>query len=244
MTSGAPAAGDHAGHGGAAAGRDEDARERLRRLCAEGLDWRLDPTRLLTAEAPVREAAVLVLFGVLDHVPAHSPGSTAVPVAADLDVLLQRRAGTLGHHAGQVSFPGGRLEPHDAGPREAALREAVEETGLDPAGVEVLGTLPPLAVPVSNHLVTPVPAWWLRPSQVAAVDHAETVDVFRVPVADLLDPANRASVAHSRAGRTVRTPAFEVAGTLVWGFTAIVLSRMFDELGWAQPWDARRLVTP
>ena len=83
----------------------------------------------------------------------------------------------------------------------------------------MLGTLPPLPVPVSNHLVTPVPAWWTRPSQVAAVDHAETVDVFRVPVADLLEPANRASVEHTRWGRTVRTPAFIVDGVLVWGFT-------------------------
>ena len=140
-------------------------------------------------------------------------------VARDLDVLLQRRSRALGHHAGQIAFPGGRLEPSDAGPREAALREAVEEVGLDASGVEVLGTLPPLPVPVSNHLVTPVPAWWTRPSQVAAVDHAETVDVFRVPVADLLEPANRASVEHTRWGRTVRTPAFIVDGVLVWGFT-------------------------
>ena len=106
----------------------------------------------------------------------------------------------------------------------------------------MLGTLSPLPVPVSNHLVTPVPAWWTRPSQVAAVDHAETVDVFRVPVADLLEPANRASVEHTRWGRTVRTPAFTVDGMLVWGFTGIVLARMFDALGWAVPYDVHRTV--
>jgi hypothetical protein len=99
-------------------------------------------------------------------------------------------------------------------------------------------------VPVSNHLVTPVPAWWTRPSQVAAVDHAETVEVFRVPVAELLDPANRASTAHVVGHVTHRAPAFTVDGRLVWGFTAIVLSRMFDELGWAEPWDTRRIVQP
>ncbi|WP_225224566.1 CoA pyrophosphatase [Cellulomonas sp. JH27-2] len=216
-----------------------DARSGLVELCRRGIDWRLDPSRMITLGTASRPAAVLVLFGRLDATPA-TAGAAAVP--ADLDVLLQRRASTLGHHAGQVAFPGGRLEPSDDGPVAAALREATEEVGLDVAGVDVLGTLAPLPVPVSNHLVTPVPAWWARPSQVAAVDHAETVEVFRLPVADLLDPANRASVAHSRSGATVRTPAFVVDGTLVWGFTAIVLSRMFEALGWALPWDTHRLV--
>lgn len=217
------------------------AREELRALCVGGLDWRVDPSRVLPSVADARPAAVLVLFGVLDGTPAHADRPAA---AADLDVLLQRRAATLGHHAGQVSFPGGRTEPTDASPAAAALREAVEETGLDPTGVEVLGTLPPLAVPVSNHLVTPVPAWWTRPSDVVAVDHRETVDVLRVPVADLLDPANRASVAHERAGVRVRTPAFVVGDLVVWGFTGIVLGRMFDTLGWSVPWDDRRTVRP
>ena len=216
-----------------------DARSDLVELCRRGIDWRLDPSRMITLGTASRPAAVLVLFGRLDATPA-TAGAAAVP--ADLDVLLQRRASTLGHHAGQVAFPGGRLEPSDDGPVAAALREATEEVGLDVAGVDVLGTLAPLPVPVSNHLVTPVPAWWARPSQVAAVDHAETVEVFRLPVADLIDPANRASVAHTRSGATVRTPAFVVDGTLVWGFTAIVLSRMFESLGWALPWDTHRLV--
>ncbi len=215
------------------------ARAELLELCARGLDWRVDPSRTASAASSARPAAVLVLFGALDGMPAQDDSPA---VARDLDVLLQRRSGSLGHHAGQIAFPGGRLEPSDAGPREAALREAVEEVGLDPAGVEVLGTLPPMAVPVSNHSVTPVPAWWTHPSEVAAVDHAETVDVFRVPVADLLDPANRASVEHTRSGRTVRTPAFTVGGVLVWGFTGIVLARMFDALGWAVPYDVRRTV--
>ncbi|KQR16333.1 CoA pyrophosphatase [Cellulomonas sp. Leaf334] len=215
------------------------ARAELLDLCARGLDWRVDPARVLEDPSTARPAAVLVLFGVLDATPSRTDDPV---VARDLDVLLQRRSRTLGHHAGQIAFPGGRLEPVDAGPREAALREAVEEVGLEASGVEVLGTLPSMPVPVSNHLVTPVPAWWTRPSQVAAVDHAETVDVFRIPVADLLEPANRASVEHTRWGRTVRTPAFTVGGVLVWGFTGIVLARMFDALGWAVPYDVHRVV--
>ena len=215
-------------------------------LCERGLDWHTGASRVLPATGTARQAAVLVLFGVLDTVPAQahltSTGRGRFP--RDLDVLLLRRAATLGSHPGQIAFPGGRLEPADSGPVAAALREAVEETGLDPDGLEPLGTLPPMPVPVSNHLVTPVPAWWTRPSEVAAVDHAETVEVFRVPVADLLDPANRANTEHVVAGTTHRAPAFSVGGRLVWGFTAIVLSRMFDELGWAESWDHSRVLRP
>ena len=220
-----------------------DPRAELAALCERGLDWGTGRSRDLPDRSSARQAAVLVLFGVLDAVPADaSVGSDRVP--RDLDVLLLRRASTLGSHPGQIAFPGGRLEASDAGPVAAALREAVEETGLDVAGLEPLGTLPAMPVPVSNHLVTPVPAWWTRPSQVAAMDHAETVDVFRVPVADLLDPANRANTVHTVGGTDYRAPAFTVGDRLVWGFTAIVLSRMFDELGWAEPWDHGRIVTP
>ncbi|TFC44403.1 CoA pyrophosphatase [Cryobacterium sp. TmT2-59] len=221
-------------------------------LCERGLDWRTDLSRVLPDSSRARHAAVLVLFGVLDSAPASAPasGPARTPgqgnghVGRDLDVLLLRRAATLGSHPGQIAFPGGRLEAADAGPIAAALREAVEETGLDPHGLEPLGTLPALAVPVSNHLVTPVPAWWTRPSQVAAIDHDETVDVFRMPVADLLDPANRVSTTHTYGNRSYRAPAFTVDGKLVWGFTAIVLSRMFEELRWATPWDRDRVVEP
>ena len=199
---------------------------------------------MLLDYARARRAAVLVLFGVLDCLPARSStASAAGPVAHDLDVLLQRRAATMGHHPGQISFPGGGADASDSDPAATALREAVEETGLDPTGVEILGMLPELPLPVSNNLVTPVAAWWTRTSQAAAVDHRESVDVFRVPVADLLDPANRASVALEWRGRTVSTPAFTLDGALVWGFTAIVLSRMFDELHWAVPWDTNRRVS-
>jgi 8-oxo-dGTP pyrophosphatase MutT (NUDIX family) len=222
----------------------DDARADLAALCARGLDWGLGRSRDLPDLTRARHAAVLVLFGVLDAVPALVAGSGAAPVPRDLDVLLLRRASTLGSHPGQIAFPGGRLEASDAGPVAAALREAVEETGLDVAGLEPLGTLPAMPVPVSNHLVTPVPAWWTRPSQVAAMDHAETVDVFRVPVAELLDPANRANTVHTVGGTDYRAPAFTVGDRLVWGFTAIVLARMFDELGWAGPWDHDRIVQP
>lgn len=215
-----------------------DPRAELAALCERGLEWRTGGIRALADTGQARPAAVLVLFGVLDAVPAHSSG----PVARDLDVLLLRRAATLGSHPGQIAFPGGRVEASDPGPIDAAVREAVEETGVDPEGIDALGMLPPMPVPVSNHLVTPVPAWWTRPSEVAAVDHGESVEVFRMPVADLLEPANRANTEHVFDGITYRSPAFTVDGRLVWGFTALVLSRMFDELGWSERWDGGRIV--
>lgn len=212
-------------------------REQLDSLCTRDVDWQRG-----FPPAPnddVRPAAVLILFGVLDDAPARDDSGH---VPADLDVLLQRRSATLRSHPGQISFPGGRLEPQDEDAVAAAVREAREETGLDPAGVDVIGTLPNVPLPVSNHTVTPVLGWWQHPSRVAAVDHAETVDVFRVPVADLLDPANRVTSVRRYGRRTFRAPAFTLAqsDTLLWGFTAMVLSRLFDELDWTEPWDTAR----
>lgn len=189
----------------------------------------------------VRRSAVLVLFGVLDDVPADHP-SALVP--ADLDVLLTRRSPGLSHHPGQVSFPGGGIDPGDAGPVAAALREAQEETGLDPAGVEVIGELPTVPLVVSGNRVTPVLGWWRTPSPVWAVDPLEATDVFRVPVADLVDPERRRTAVLDRGGVRHAGPAFEVSGHLVWGFTAYLLSGILDALGWAEPWDRSRTVRP
>jgi 8-oxo-dGTP pyrophosphatase MutT (NUDIX family) len=166
-----------------------------------------------------RHSAVLMLFGEGDQGP---------------DVLLTERAATLRSHAGQVSFPGGRQDPDDAGPAAAALREAHEETGLDPAGVVVTGVLPAVYLPPSDYAVTPVLAWWARPSAVGVVDPAEVARVVRVPVARLLEPANRFRVRHPSGWVGV---GFEVDGVLVWGFTAGLLDRVFALAGWEQPWD-------
>ncbi|MDT3441758.1 MULTISPECIES: CoA pyrophosphatase [unclassified Pseudofrankia] len=167
-----------------------------------------------------RPAAVLILFGRGEHGP---------------DVLLLERAADLRKHAGQPAFPGGGADPADGSAIHTALREAREEVGLDPEGVEILGAAPRLYLPHSNYLVTPVLAWWRVPCPVYPVDPGETSAVARVPVADLVDPANRVRLRHPRTGQP--SPAFRVAGmTTVWGFTAGILDALLRLGGLERSW--------
>jgi 8-oxo-dGTP pyrophosphatase MutT (NUDIX family) len=150
------------------------------------------------------------------------------------DVLIVQRALTLRNHAGQPAFPGGASEPSDVDPVATALREANEEVGLDPASTTIVATLPRLWIPVSGFIVTPVLAWWHAPHPVTVVDPAEVADVRRIPVRELVDPANRVVARHPSG---FMGPAFEVQGLLVWGFTAGVLTTLLDLGGWTVPWD-------
>jgi 8-oxo-dGTP pyrophosphatase MutT (NUDIX family) len=170
-----------------------------------------------------RPAAVLVLFGEGPYGP---------------DLLLIERAATLNQHAGQPAFPGGGIDPEDDGPVDAALREAAEETGLDPDGVDVLAVLPEVHVTRSGYRVTPVAGWWREPSEVSANDPGEVAAVARVPISELVDPANRLRV---RTPRGFLSPAFRVRGMLVWGFTAGLLDQFLRIGGWARPWDPNRI---
>jgi 8-oxo-dGTP pyrophosphatase MutT (NUDIX family) len=181
-----------------------------------------DLTRFVAPEdSEPRRGAVLMLFG------------------SQRDLLLTERAHTMRSHPGQVSFPGGSIDPGETA-REAALREAEEETGLVSAGVEVFGELPELWLPPSNFAVVPVLGWWAEESPVGVVDPGEVHAVYRVPLADLLDPQHRVSVRHPSGWVG---PGFLVGpdhDIVLWGFTAGIISRLLDFLGWTLPWDEHR----
>jgi 8-oxo-dGTP pyrophosphatase MutT (NUDIX family) len=190
----------------------------LRALAAAARTMEISPL-LVPPPAVGRPSAVLVLFG-------DGPGGP--------DLLFIQRSEGLRLHAGQPAFPGGAIDAGDGGPVGAALREAVEEVGLDPGGVDVVGTLPEVFIPRTGFRVVPVLAWWRRPSAVAPVDVAEVAAVERVSVAELADPATRLMV-RVPDGRT--TPAFRVRGMLIWGFTAALVDRLLALGGWEKPWD-------
>lgn len=199
-----------------------DFPEWLRGLVAEAPRTPVPPLLRPPANG-ARAAAVLILFGA-------GPGGP--------DLLLLQRADTLRNHAGQPAFPGGGIDPEDGGPAAAALREAAEETGLDPGGVAVLAHMPELYVRHSGYRVTPVIAWWREPSAVAAGDPREVASVARVPLSELTDPANRLRV---RAPSGHLGPAFRVRDMLVWGFTGGLLHTVLEIGGWSRPWDHDRV---
>jgi 8-oxo-dGTP pyrophosphatase MutT (NUDIX family) len=186
--------------------------------------------QVATAALRPRQAAVLVLFGGSAVADPDTPGG----LPTDADVLLTQRAATLRQHSGQVAFPGGGVESGDDGPIATALREAREETGLDPVGVEPIAVLPKIFVAPSRFDVTPVVAYWRTPGEVRVVSETEAARVVRVPIADLIDPANRFVVRHPLG---YMGPAFAVDGMLVWGFTAGVLAGLLAVSGWERDWD-------
>ncbi len=166
-----------------------------------------------------RRSAVLVLFG--DGV--NGP-----------DLLYIQRGEGLRRHPGQPAFPGGKIETSDDGPIAAALREAVEETGLDQAGVDVLTPLPEMFIARSEFRVVPVLGWWRTPSAVRPTDIGEVAAVERIAVADLADPANRLMM---RFPSGHSGPAFRIGPMLIWGFTALLTDRLLALGGFERPWD-------
>ncbi|MBL1073607.1 CoA pyrophosphatase [Nocardia sp. 2] len=186
--------------------------------------------RVASAISRPKQASVLVLFGGSPESDPNALGG----LPADADVLLTQRAATLRTHSGQVAFPGGGVEDGDDGPIGTALREAQEETGLDPAGVETIRLLPKIFVPPSQFEVTPVVAYWRTPGEVGVVSETEAARVVRVPISELVDPANRFVVRHPLG---YKGPAFAVDGMLVWGFTGGVLAGLLAVSGWELEWD-------
>jgi 8-oxo-dGTP pyrophosphatase MutT (NUDIX family) len=177
-----------------------------------------------------RDAAVLVLF-------SGPPESSSDGLPDDADLLVTVRASTLRHHAGQAAFPGGAADPGDSGPVHTALREANEETGIDPGRLHPLATLERMFIPPSGFHVVPVLAYSPDPGPVAVVNESETAIVARVPVRAFINPENRIMVYRKENSRRFAGPAFLLNEMLVWGFTGQVISAVLDVAGWAKPWN-------
>jgi len=198
------------------------------------------PARLLTPDA-LRQALPSAGAWEPDAVAGANelryPGREGVPVLAavlipmvarpeGLHVMLTQRTAHLHDHAGQISFPGGRIEADDASPVAAALREAQEETGLPPEHVEVLGSMPPYLTS-TGFSVTPVMSL-VRPGFRLAPDTFEVAEIFEVPLAFLMDPAHhRLYRATLPDGRVRQYYAMPWNGYFIWGATAGMLRNFY-----------------
>jgi 8-oxo-dGTP pyrophosphatase MutT (NUDIX family) len=185
-------------------------------------------------EATHSDAPVLLPGDHFDFVP-DTPGQPAAVLIAITDrpvpgVLLTQRTASLRRHAGQVAFPGGRIDPDDGGPVAAALREAEEEIALPPACVDVIGTADRYRT-VTEYDVTPVigvvpPDLSLRPSE------AEVAAVFEVPLAFLLDGANQREAVAQYQGRERRYYEILWEDFRIWGATAAMIVNLSRRLRW------------
>lgn len=163
--------------------------------------------------ARIRNAAGLLLVAAIDD---------------DAHVVLTVRADTLGRHSGQVSLPGGVVDPGESF-EQAALREAHEEIGLDPGAVRVLGELTPLDIPVSGFRLHPIVGCALPLPDLQPSD-GEVARILHVPVATLQAAASVQTRSVERDGRMLEIPFFGFAGTEIWGATAMVLAEFLAVL--------------
>lgn len=178
------------------------------------------------------------LLEVLDRepAPATSPGTRAagvlVPVVAgpEPSVVFTRRSADLSRHAGEISFPGGLADPHDAGPIATALREFEEELGVSASSVEVLGALPPVHTVVSGILMVPV-VGWLAARPRFAPHPGEIAELLEFPLADL--GRAETAVERTRGGVTWQGwdyPMGAAGEHRIWGATGFALHSLLDLL--------------
>lgn len=169
--------------------------------------------RILDPGLKCRHAAVLALF---------------YPCQDDLCLVLTRRTDTLPDHSGQISLPGGSIEPGETA-AEAALREAWEELAIEPREVEVLASLSRLYVPPTNFCIQPVVGYTagrpaFRPAPI------EVAEVIEEPLAHLLDHDTPATEVWSLHGQQASVPFYRIGPHKVWGATAMILSELVDLL--------------
>jgi 8-oxo-dGTP pyrophosphatase MutT (NUDIX family) len=158
------------------------------------------------------------------------PAAVLVPVVTHPvpTVLLTLRTAHLRDHAGQVSFPGGRVDADDGSAEHTALREAAEEIGLAPAAVEIIGYLPEYRT-VTGFRITPV-VGLVAPGQAFTCDPFEVSELFEVPLSFVLDPQNHRQHQIHYRGRLREYTAVTFGDYLIWGATAGMLCSLADLL--------------
>lgn len=159
------------------------------------------------------------------------PAAVLVPLVNQpegVTVLLTQRTGHLHDHAGQISFPGGRVDDGDVDRVATALREAEEETGIPTSAVQIIGALPEWDIP-TGFRVTPV-VGWIEPPVELVPDPFEVADVFEVPLTFFLDPANHERRRDEINGRTRNYYVMAYQGRHIWGATAGMLHTLYRAL--------------
>lgn len=191
----------------------ERLKTRLKRAAGTRSDYDLSPA--LRPEAPARLKPAAVLVPIVMRAPE--------PM-----LLLTRRADHLAAHAGQIGFPGGRIEAGDASPIDAALREAREEIGLEPNFVTVIGRLDDYETS-TGFRITPVVAL-VRPGFTLRLDRREVAEAFEVPLAFLMEPKNHARHRAVWRGRAREFYALPYDGYYIWGATAGMIVNLYQKL--------------
>ncbi|MDH3613055.1 MAG: CoA pyrophosphatase [Gammaproteobacteria bacterium] len=160
------------------------------------------------------------------------PAGVLIPViehgASGLSLLLTQRSAELKHHAGQVSFPGGRMEIHDADIVATALREAHEEVGIAQGDVTVIGCLSPMPT-ITGYAVTPI-VGLIDGGIELQLDATEVEYAFEVPLMFLLDPRNKKMVERDIDGRMMTLAEFHYGGERIWGATAFIIQQLIKIL--------------
>jgi 8-oxo-dGTP pyrophosphatase MutT (NUDIX family) len=167
---------------------------------------------IMAREAPVRPAAVLI--PVVDH--------------AEPTVLLTQRSAHLKEHSGQIAFPGGKIDATDKSPRDAALREAEEEIGLDRSFVDPIGYLGVYGTGFGFRILPTVAR--VKPGFRLTINHSEVDDAFEVPLSFLMNPANHQ--VHSKEFRGMERSyyAMPFAERFIWGATAGILRVLYERI--------------
>jgi 8-oxo-dGTP pyrophosphatase MutT (NUDIX family) len=160
--------------------------------------------------------------------PGHKDAAVLVPLYREpLTAVFTERRADLSRHAGEISFPGGRQDHPEEDLRETALREAHEEIGLDPSGVELVGALPPVGTFVTGYRVFPF-VGLIEPGQTWRPQATEVEQVLEFALADLVRGYQMQRLI--RKGVPIKTPTYTVDGNLVWGATARIVQSLLKAL--------------